>query len=348
METIISTPTTNEELTKLMTENTSKIVQSAAAPGGMKVIRRNGMVTPYDDSKINIAITKAFLAVEGGNAATSSRVREIATTLTKDISDAFLRRLNDGGTVHIEDIQDQVELVLMRAGEHKIARAYVLYREARALERSEKAHQVMEELPGDEIMVAMEDGTSAPLDIHRLQTLVTEACEGLEDTDPKLIIEDTIRNLYDGVSCHDVSTALVMTARTMIENDPNYTYVTARLLLDNVRTDALKMLGVAEQATQHEMEVIYPKTLPIYLKKAVELELISPELLTFDLDKLGAAIVAERDNQFTYLGIQTLFDRYFIHHEDTRFELPQIFFMRVAMGLCIREENREQRAIEFY
>jgi len=348
MENTIPPSTTNEEITRIMTENTSKIVQSAAAPGGMKVIRRNGMVTPYDDSKINVAITKAFLAVEGGNAATSSRVHEIATELTGAITEAFTRRLQDGGTVHIEDIQDQVELVLMRAGEHKIARAYVLYREARTHERSQKAHQVMEELPGGEIMVAMDDGTNAPLDIHRLHTVVTEACEGLEDTDPNLIIEDTIRNLYDGVTCHDVSTALVMTARTMIENDPNYAYVTARLLMDNVRGDALKLLGISEQATQHEMAFVYPKALPIYLNKAVELELLSPELLTFDLEKLGAALVAERDNQFTYLGIQTLYDRYFIHHEDTRFELPQIFFMRVAMGLSINEENREDRAIEFY
>jgi ribonucleoside-diphosphate reductase alpha chain len=349
MENTHSPSTTNEEVTKHMTENTSKIVQSSAAPGGMKVIRRNGMVTPYDDGKINVAITKAFLAVEGGNAATSSRVHEISANLTKDISNAFARRMTDGGTVHIEDIQDQVELVLMRAGEHKIARAYVLYREARSLQRSQKVHQVMEELPGGEILVVQEDGSSAPLDVHRLHTVVNEACENLSDTDPTQIIEDTIRNLYDGVSLNDVSTALVMTARTMIENDPNYTYVTARLLMDNVRSSALKMLGIADQATQHEMEEIYPKALPIYLKKAVELELVSPELLTFDLDKLSAALVAERDGQFTYLGIQTLFDRYFIHHEETRFELPQIFFMRVAMGLCIaEEENREERAIQFY
>ena len=342
------TSTTNDELTKLMTETTSKIVQSSTAPGGMKVIRRNGKVTPYDDSKINVAITKAFLAVEGGNAATSTRVHEISLALTNDISKAFSRRMTDGGTVHIEDIQDQVELVLMRAGEHKIARAYVLYREARKLERSEKAHQVLEELPGGEISIIQEDGKTAPLDVHRLHTVVNQACEGLEDTDPMLIIEDTIRNLYDGVTMHDVSTALVMTARTLIENDPNYTYVTARLLMDNVRSEALNLLGIAEQATHNEMAEIYPKALPIYLNKAVEFELVSPELLTYDLEKLGAAIVSERDNLFTYLGLQTLFDRYFIHHEETRFELPQIFFMRVAMGLCIREENREERAIEFY
>ncbi|NNJ72496.1 MAG: ribonucleoside-diphosphate reductase subunit alpha, partial [Enterobacterales bacterium] len=294
-----------------MTENTTKITQEANAPGGIKVIRRNGLVTPYDDNKINIAITKAFLAVEGGNAASSSRVHEIATALTKDISEAFKRRLVDGGTVHIEDIQDQVELALMRTGEHKIARAYVLYREARALERSQKAHQVITEVPGGEIMVTQEDGSTRSLDVHRLHTIVTEACEGLSDTDPQLIFEDTIRNLYEGVTEEDVNTALVMTARTLIEVDPNYTYVTARLLMDNVRSDALKFLGVAENATQVEMQTLYPRVLPIYIKRAVELELLSPELLEFDMEKLGNALVAQRDTQFTYLGIQTLYDRYF-------------------------------------
>ena len=347
MENTVS-QSTNEEITRVMTENTAKVAQESAAPGGIKVIRRNGMVTPYDDTKINIAITKAFLAVEGGNAATSTRVHEIAIALTQDISEAFKRRLKDGGTVHIEDIQDQVELALMRTGEHRIARAYVLYREARALERSQKAHQAIKEIPGGEILVALDDDTTEALDVHRLHTIVTEACEGLTDTDPDKIIEDTIRNLYDGVSKHDVSTALVMTARTMIEVDPNYNYVTARLLMDNVRTDALKFLEIAEQATQKEMVELYPKALPIYIKRAVELELLTPELLEFDLEKIGAALVAERDTQFTYLGIQTLFDRYFIHEDETRFELPQIFFMRVAMGLCIREENKEERAIEFY
>jgi ribonucleoside-diphosphate reductase alpha chain len=347
MENVV-TPSTNEEVTRTITENTTKVAQESNAPGGIKVIRRNGMVTPYDDTKINIAITKAFLAVEGGNAASSSRVHEIATALTNDITDAFKRRLVDGGTVHIEDIQDQVELALMRAGEHKIARAYVLYREARALERSHKANQAIQEIPGSEIEVTLEDGSTAPLDVARLHTIVHEACAGLDDTDPKFIIEDTIRNLYEGVSAKDVATALVMTARTMIEADPNYNYVTARLLMDSVRSDALKFLGIADQATQNEMITYYPKALPVYLEKAAELELVSPELLKFDLEKLGAALVPERDNQFTYLGIQTLYDRYFIHHDEVRFELPQIFFMRVAMGLCIEEENREERAIEFY
>ena len=146
----------------------------------------------------------------------------------------------------------------------------------------------------------------------------------------------------------DVRTSAVMTARTLVEKDPNYTYVTARLLLDTLRSEALGFLGLANSATQGEMHYRYPTTLRPYIEKGVELGLLSPHLLEYDLERLGEAMKAERDTQFTYLGLQTLYDRYFIHSEGIRFELPQVFFMRVAMGLATNEENREERAIEFY
>ena len=146
----------------------------------------------------------------------------------------------------------------------------------------------------------------------------------------------------------DVRTSLVMTARTLVEHDPNYSYVTARLLLDSLRSEALTFLGVAKAATHAEMHYRYASTLKPYIEKGVELGLLSPHLLEFDLNILGEALKADRDRQFTYLGLQTLYDRYFIHSEGVRFELPQVFFMRVAMGLASNEDNREQRAIEFY
>ncbi|NVK22800.1 MAG: ribonucleoside-diphosphate reductase subunit alpha [Kangiellaceae bacterium] len=321
----------------------------ATKPGEIRVIRRNGKVTPYDDSKIEVAMTKAFLAVEGGAAATSSRVHETVKQLTKLISDAFKRRLPGGGTIHIEDIQDQVELALMRNGEQKIARAYVLYREQRAKERAERDAAKLDAIVGEHtITVTVEDGSTRPLDVQRLHTVVVEACKDLSDVDPEAIIKDTMRNLYDGVAIKDVYQAMVMTARTMIENEPNYTYVTARLLLDSIRTEALQGLGVAKRATQSEMTAIYPQAFKTYLKVGVENELLSPELLTFDVDRLADAIKPERDQLFTYLGIQTLFDRYFIHKDEVRIELPQVFWMRVCMGLAINEDDREARAIEFY
>ncbi|MEK8079868.1 ribonucleoside-diphosphate reductase subunit alpha [Pseudomonas sp. XK-1] len=320
---------------------------SATAPGQLRVIKRNGTVVPYTDDKITVAITKAFLAVEGGTAAASSRIHETVERLTEQVTATFKRRMPSGGTIHIEEIQDQVELALMRSGEQKVARDYVIYRESRSQERKRGATSDIAQ-PHPSIRVTHLDGTVAPLDMGRLNTIVTEACEGLAEVDGALIQKETLKNLYDGVAQSDVSTALVMTARTLVEREPNYSYVTARLLMDNIRAEGLGFLGVATSATHHEMSELYAKALPAYIAKGIEFELLNPVLATFDLEKLGQAINHERDQQFTYLGLQTLYDRYFIHKDGTRFELPQIFFMRVAMGLAIEEKQREERAIEFY
>ena len=321
----------------------------ATAPGQLRVIKRNGTVVAFEDSKISVAITKAFLAVEGGTAAASSRIHETVAKLTEQVMTTFKRRMPSGGTMHIEDIQDQVELALMRAGEHKIARDYVIYREERAKERAAKAALSPEsEAAASTINVVQADGTRAPLDIDRIQTIVAEACAGLTDVSENAIIDEALRNLYDGVTAAEVSTALVITARTLIEQEPNFSYAAARLLLDDLRAEALAFLGVAEAATQQEMTQHYPAALTAFIQRGVELELLSPELLEFDLDRLGQALLPERDLQFSYLGLQTLYDRYFIHADDVRIELPQVFFMRVAMGLSIREDDRNARAIEFY
>jgi ribonucleoside-diphosphate reductase alpha chain len=322
---------------------------AATAPGQLRIIKRNGTVVPFDASKIAVAMTKAFLAVEGGTAAASTRVHETVDNLTKQITATFKRRMPSGGTIHIEEIQDQVELILMRSGEQKVARDYVLYREAHSRMRAEKrAASQITETDYPIIHVIKADGTRAPLDIHRMHTIVTEACTNLKGVEDKAILDEAMRNLYDGVNESDVNTSLVITARTLVEKEPNYSFVTARLLLDKLRAEALGFLGIAKSATQSDMELYYARALPVYLKKGVELELLSPELLNFDHEKLGKAILADRDLQFTYLGLQTLYDRYFIHSNDVRIELPQIFFMRVAMGLAMKEEHREDRAIEFY
>ena len=320
---------------------------STMAPGTLRVIKRNGAVVGYDPSKITVAITKAYIAEEGGTAAASSRIHETVDKMAKEISDTFNRRMPSGGSIHIEEIQDQVELMLMRSGEHKVARSYVIYRAERARDRQEQQPTQDDSVVSD-IMVTMDDGESKPLDTNRMHTVIAEACEGLDDVNGEGIYEETLKNLYSGVKISDVRISLVMTARTLVEQEPNYSFVAARLLLDSLRSEALGFLGVAEAATQSEMHYKYAASLRPYIEKGVELELLSPHLLEFDLDRLGEALKADRDDQFTYLGLQTLYDRYFIHSEGTRFELPQIFFMRVAMGLASNEENREERAIEFY
>ena len=320
---------------------------SATAPGQLRVIKRNGSVVSYTDDKISVAITKAFLAVEGGNAAASTRIHETVAKLTDQVTATFKRRMPTGGTIHIEEIQDQVELALMRSGEHKIARAYVIYRAARAEERAQHSPEVAEKTHPS-IKVKRADGSEAPLDLGRLEFIVNEACEGLADVSAQAVLDEALKSLFDGVSESEVNTSLVIAARAMVEKEHNYSLVTARLLLDKLRAEALSFLGVADSATQHDMSVYYPKALPAYIAKGIELELLSPELSDYDLDALGAAIKPERDHQFHYLGLQTLYDRYFIHSNDVRIELPQIFFMRVAMGLAVREDNKNARAIEFY
>ncbi|MGB0956908.1 MAG: ribonucleoside-diphosphate reductase subunit alpha, partial [Litorivicinus sp.] len=314
-------------------------------PGEFRVIKRNGVVVPFDRTKITVAITKAFLASEGSQAAGSARVREMGERFTDMVEATYRRRMPSGGTLHIEDIQDQVELVLMRAGEHKTAKGFVLYRAERAEQRAASAH--VEELHPS-INVKLNDGSLAPLDVGRLRFVVDEATADLDEVDGDRILEATLRNLYNGVPIKEVSTALVMASRVLVEEEPNYSQVTARLLMDIIRAEALSFMGIAENATHTEMRGHYAEALRVYLHKAADLELVSRELTTFDLDKLGAAIEADRDLQFGYLGLQTLYDRYFIHSNETRFELPQVFFMRVAMGLSLEEENREDSAIEFY
>ena len=328
---------------------------AATAPGQLKIIKRNGTVVPYNDDKISVAMTKAFLAVEGGTAAASPRIRELVTQLTAQMSATFKRRLPSGGTLHIEEIQDQVELALMRSGEQKVARSYVLYREQRAQERADEAGQqpVYEPLLMDTINVVHADGSTARLDVARVQTIVQEACENLSDVDASRIIKEAMANMYDGISASDVATSILITARTLVEEEPNYTYVSARLLLDELRTEALTFLeneksGERQSATQAQMKDAYPVALSRFISRGIELELLSPRLADFDLDRLGAALLPERDHLFTYLGLQTLYDRYFLHWDEVRIELPQIFFMRVAMGLAAEEEDRNARAIEFY
>jgi len=331
-----------------------KVTEGHSSPltTNYNVVRRNGKLTGFDKNKIAIAMTKAFLAVEGGQAAASSRVHETVEKLTDLVVDTLTRRQPDGGTFHIEDIQDQVELAMMRNGDQKIARAYVLYREersnARAMERIEQP-EVSDDDEITDLHVKLEDGSTIALDTRRLKTIITEACIGLESTDAERVYTETMKNLFDGVPAKDVSPTVVMSARGLIDREPEYSQVAARLLLDELRTESLTFIkdGVPT-ATYEEMIQRYPEYFRHYIKKASDLELLDKELLKYDLDKLGKALKPQRDHAFTYLGLQTLYDRYFIHFHDVRFELPQAFFMRVAMGLAINEVHREERAIEFY
>ncbi|MGB1256752.1 MAG: ribonucleoside-diphosphate reductase subunit alpha [Thiolinea sp.] len=314
-----------------------------------KVIRRNGQVTDFDGGKIHVALTKAFLDVEGSSASGSARIHDTVKQLTEQVVEALFRRMPDGGMLHIEDVQDQVELALMRAGEHKVARSYVLYREQRAQLRAKKEKKGKKKPEALAINVKLSDGSSAPLDEERLQQIIDEAVSGLEGVSAEQVTQTAMRNLYDGISEEEVATALIISTRVLIDHDPNYSQVAARMLLDSLRREVLTFLEKRPaEATQQQITGRYAGMLKKALKRGVEVKLLDEELLRYDLKQLGAALKPERDLQFTYLGLQTLYDRYFLHSDGTRFELPQVFFMRVAMGLAINEVHREARAIEFY
>ena len=321
---------------------------SAMQLAGFHIIKRNGQAVPFDGNKIANAVTKAFLAVEGDNAYGSARVRENVDHLVEDIVSRIRHRTPEGGTVHIEEIQDLVELGLMRSSFHKVARAYVLYREEHAKQRQESEKAPSQSPDQPLLHITKDDGSKQPLNVKRLRTVVQEACCNLADVNTDLVFDNVLKNLYDGVKESEVSTALVMAARPLIESEPNYSYVCARLLLDNLRSEVLQLLGMGTQATGAELAAIYPKVLQQSISKGVEFGLLDEKLTTFDFEALGAAIKPERDNQFQYLGLQTLYDRYFLHWNEQRLELPQVFFMRVAMGLSLNEEHPTQRAIEFY
>ena len=342
MQTATSTPTASS--VGYPSTAPEAVSAAAAVPGALshyQIIRRNGAVVPFEPQKIAVAMMKAFLAVHGTQGAASASVRETVDGLTQGVVRAMVRSRPGGGTFHIEDVQDQVELGLMRGGHHEIARAYVLYRERRTQER---ARQVEQAAPPAPVLHVLDGGQRVALDLNDLQGLIESACSGLgADVKAAPILAETMRNLYDGVPMDEVYKASILAARTLIEKDPDYTYATARLLLHTIVKEVL-----GREVAPADMGPAYADYFPQFIQRGVEAELLDERLQQFDLARLGAALKAERDQQFDYLGLQTLYDRYFLHVKKTRIELPQAFFMRVAMGLSLNEVDREARAIEFY
>ena len=336
-----TTPLSNQTTATRRSDGAEHLAASNAVFAQYQIIRRNGAVVSFEPSKIAVALMKAFLAVHGTQGAASASVRETVDELTQTVVRALMRSRPGGGTFHIEDVQDHVELGLMRSGHHEVARAYVLYRERRSQER---AHQVQVARPVEATLHVIDGGERMPLDLARLQSLIEAACVGLgADVKADPIVAETKRNLYDGVPMEEVYKASILAARTLIEKDPDYTYATARLLLHTIVKEVL-----GEEVPSGEMGGRYAEYFPQFIKKGVENDLLDEKLQQFDLERLGAALKPERDLQFDYLGLQTLYDRYFLHVRKTRIELPQAFFMRVAMGLSLEEIDREARAIEFY
>ncbi|MEY3610813.1 MAG: Ribonucleoside-diphosphate reductase 1 subunit alpha, partial [Pseudomonadota bacterium] len=341
MQTDLSIPPTTSGLMSLPADRADAATMHPL--NHYQIIRRNGAVVPFEPNKIAVAMMKAFLAVHGTQGAASASVREVVEELTQNVVRALMRSRPGGGTFHIEDVQDQVELGLMRSSNHEVARAYVLYRERRTQERSQQT-QAVAPMAQEPALHVTDQGRRVALDLHALKTLMVNACAGLgKDVSPEPILAETMRNLYDGVPMEEVYKASILASRTLIEKDPDYTYVTARLLMHTI---AKEILG--KEVTQDQMAEEYVDYFPQFIKKGIDNDLLDAKLAQFDLSRLAKALKPERDLQFDYLGLQTLYDRYFLHVRKQRIEMPQAFFMRVAMGLSVNEIDREARAIEFY
>ena len=309
-----------------------------------RVMKRDGTLVEFRVEKIESAMLSAFLEVLGGEVGNALSTRNRVRALRDEAIYRLLARRSPAGlsTLQVEEIQDAVEGVLMLSGEQKVARAYVIYREHRARMRAEAEGAARS---GSALQVTDDAGKRVPLPRKEISEMAVAACRGLPSTEPARIVERALKDLYDGMPLAEVRRALVLAAREMLEGDPAYSYVTARLLLADLRREV-----IGKPLTQKEMGRAYPSYFADYIKRGIEAELLNPELAGYDLKALGRALDASRDLSFDYLGMQTIHDRYLLHVEGRRIEMPQALFMRVAMGLALAEPapTRNARAVEFY
>jgi ribonucleoside-diphosphate reductase alpha chain len=311
------------------------------------VRKRDTRVIPFDETRIQLAIEAAFKADAGlhQNQSLPEAALNNVIRVANAVINAVIARALKGEAVEIEFIQDLVETKLMEAGHHSVARRYILYREERRKARALRNDRTLDGQPQAQLHVTLPGGDREPFDVQRIRRRLIGACRGVESAcSARLLAEESIKNLYDGVKTDEIEQAMIFAARSRIEQEPDYTFVAARLLLRKIYREALPVFSTpGELAAQHRDHF------PAYVNYGARVARLSPELGNFDLARLALALRLDRDLQWTYMGAQTLYDRYLIHHEGRRLETPQYFWMRVAMGLAINEGDRKnERALEFY
>ncbi|MBF0489078.1 MAG: ribonucleoside-diphosphate reductase subunit alpha [Candidatus Omnitrophica bacterium] len=307
------------------------------------IIKRDGKIVSFKQEKITLAIAKALIAHNKGvyNDILIEKAHELSDKVVAEIQ----TRWPDGKSITIEDIQDIVEKMIMSGGYHDVAKRYIIYREERAKNRRNKQVQVEESVEWVKNLIIKNDkGEERPIDLDEIRFKFETSCKSLSNVSAEILFKEAVKNYFNGMNEHQMAQANIMAARSFIEKEPNYSFVAARLLLLMEYTEAL-----GSETSFERIRVEYPEYFIKYVSQAVSLELLDPILKSFNLKELSKAIVPERDFLIRYMGLQTLYDRYFIHSQDRRIELPQIFWMRVAMGLSINEgEQKNKRAIEFY
>lgn len=296
------------------------------------VVKRDGRIVPFKKERIRQALVAAFRAVQdhGPDESLSDSTLETIDQLTRQVAERCLEQDRIG----VESIQDEVERALMQAGAHRVARRYILYRENRAENRSKQ-----------DLRYLTADGQRSPIPHDELQRRIAEACHELDEAvDADTVYDRALQNVYDGIPKEELDQALVLAARSMVEVEPDYTYVAARLLLQTIYEEATQTSVSLEDA-----ESSYRESFADYIQTGIDAERLDPDLGSFNLQRLAGALQPKRDWAHTYLSIQTLYDRYLLKTKDgRRYELPQWMWMRVAMGLALNEEDREAKAIEFY
>ena len=322
------------------------------SPRNIKVLRRDGKtLVRFNPMKIASAIESAFRASLKIEGQTPDETIANVNALTDKVVARVVELSAAGAQVDIELIQDEVERQMMASGFYQIAKDFILYRSTRAAQREvegeteETTEAAVEVVPGTIFKAVTKEGTQVDLSEGELRKRIVHACKGLESiASSEEVLQEAVRNFYEGIKIEEVDQAIIMAARAKIEKDPAYSYVAARLLLDIIYRETM-----GADAHSSKIEKAHQQYFKDCLKKAVTVERMDPKLLEFDLNKLGQALKLDRDFEFQYLGLQTLYDRYLIHHEDVRLETPQIFWMRVAMGLSVNEgAEKNERAIEFY
>ena len=336
-------------------ETLDLFIAAPAAAERLTVRKRDGRSVPFDDQRIIIALEAAFREVLGltRDAALPPTVRQNVQFLAGALVDRTVKLATEGKELEVELIQDLVENELMRAGQHAVARSYILYREerrkARLLRSDDPSGAHGAELStGPRLLVTLPDGTTDLLDPSRVRRTLIRACAGFEDrTDWRELAEETLSNLYDGVRLDEIEKAMLFAAKARVERDPVYSFVAARLLLNTVYQEVLPDYEATD--TPENLAARHRDHFAAYLRRGVDLGRLDSSLLTFDLPKIAAALRLERDERFNYMGMQTVYDRYLIHEKGRRLESPQYFWMRVSMGLAVLEnDQKNERAIEFY
>jgi ribonucleoside-diphosphate reductase alpha chain len=326
------------------------------SPRNIKVSRRDGTLARFNPMKIASAIEKAFRASLHIEGTTPEGVVNSVNLLTNKVVGQVVLMAKEGSALDVDQIQDLVEQQLMAEGYYGVAKDIILYRAMRKVARQQDGEVVEEEKVSEEgleeevvegrvFAVTLPDGRAGTLSEREVRQRVERACRGFDSlVCAEDIVQQSINNFYDGIRLDEVDVSNIMAAKARIETEPAYSYVASHLLLDVVYRETL---GV--ESTDPKLKQRHQRYFRKYLERGVELDRINPELLAFDIEKLAKAMDLERDRKLTYLGLQTLYDRYFVHDKGVRLETPQIFWMRVAMGLALREGNqKEDRAIEFY